>query len=1333
MRSEDLLHLLAPYLPTDRFRSLLRNHPLDEVSYGAALLVDISGFTPMTTRLVAEFGPQRASEELKRRINPMFEAIAGQVFQHGGSVIRFLGDGFTAWFDDDPIASPVGQPVNGVLRALCAGLEMQSLMRFFRNLKLKVCIGTGQVDRWVVGSTMQGLADILSGPAVQSMVSLSGESQAGQVMVHRDALPLLQTESIKVEVTESGNAIVLSAPEAIVEAARKHRWPAWAAEGSVDQVLETVRPFVNATVRERVEGGFGDYVGELRNALPLFIQLGTTAALTSDARYVLDRYVGSVQQLLATSGGRLVSVEVSDKGSVIFAVFGAPVAYGDDAERALRVAMNLREMAGDIPGAEVQHIGISRGLLYAGTVGGEVRHEYSIIGDETNVAARLMTVAAPGQILASSAVRKQSGPRIVFRELPQVVVKGRDEPIPVYEPIAIRTGISRQIQVGSRLVGRDTEIEQFRKLIKAVKLGHPRILRIGGEAGIGKSRVVTEMISIATAQNFQMSGGDCISTGRNTAYLPWQELLFSLFGLSVDASAETNTETLFLNVEALLPDGAERLPLLRDVLHLPIPETPTTSSLEGRTRSQALFALITEIIMAKARQQPLLLILEDIQWLDEVSEALTVDLARRLSVQSAPLMLVMTHRPPVDSEHIHSLIQTLDSLHFGQYMEIGELSVDEVKTFVEKHLKALSPIELAQFVYERAQGNPFFIQEVLDTLVETEVIESVRGTLVVRGELQQADLPQTIQGLIQARIDRLSEMDKLVLKVAAVIGREFQLRVLTGSIPVPMPHSELVQRLHTLEARDFSYQSEVEPDLTYMFKHALTQEVTYNGLLYGQRQQLHLAVAETLESQGPDAIERLAYHFTRGGDQERARKYLILAGQKAFREYANQTAQEYFAQALSLTQDPSERFEISRQQILVHLRLGDTQGVHERIPALEAQAKKSERADWLSVIHLFWAHYFTQTSAWADAVREAQHAINYAEEVQDDSLAWEGYMLLRGAMLSLNQHTQVIRADLDRKMQAIAERVGDQRHVIELLLTWFDDLYAEGPDIAIQGALTALSRAEELHDPVLEANCWTVLIDLYMRENNLTAALDATRRQITLFRQIGDRRHEGLTLNRIGWLLANLGQLSDANHGLLDAYRILHQMGDRQGEAENLTYLGIVAEYYHAFKDAAAYHNRALVIQRSLNNEVDMATTLFYKSSAQINGGALIEAEKTLEQARHILEANSRLPYILQTVEIEAALAEVDWHRGHYATAMVRIVPMLARLKRGQIGGLHRPGLAFYRTVQVLEKNGRRDEANLLREKFKSLMKPTLDWLAQQKWDAAFIDNIWYNRMLMRG
>ncbi len=1322
MKPEELLHLFAPYLPTDRFRALLRNHDIPTTCEGAALLVDVVGFMPMTTRYVADYGPVRACEELKRRLNPMLEAIAGQVFHHGGSVIRFTGDGFIAWFEDHPIGYTADNTISALMRAVAAGLEMQAVMPLFRGLQLKVCIGMGAANRWVVGQAHYGLTDILSGPAVDAVGSLVSSAQPQQVLVHYDAIPYLRGEQAQMELNDNNNAVVTAIPDTVSKAARLYRWPAWSVEGDINDVLNAVRPFVASTIRERVESGFGDFVAELRYALPMFIQVTPKG---SDAQAALNAYICRVQDILINAGGRLVSVEIGEKGSVLFAVFGAPIAYGDDADRVVSAALTLRDMAARSESVVTQRIGISRGMLYAGTIGGEVRHEYTTIGDETNIASRLMSAAAAGQILVSSAARAEVSSRIAFQELLPLAVKGKSKPIPVCEPVAMLSGSQPQTHTGT-FVGRETELDRLHQSMESARAGRPHIVRIEGQSGIGKSRLIAQLARAAAEHQFHILTGDCLSTGRNIPYLPWQSVLAALLALPPQSSPDESMARLTDLVRRADPEWLPRLPLLGELLNLPVIDTATTTTLESHTRRQALFALVTDLLLHTARQQPILLIFEDAQWIDEVSEALLIDLARRLAVDPAPLLLIIIHRP-LETGDSQALIHALNETPNASCLMVGELSSANVTMIVENYLHARVPPELASFIYERAHGNPLFVHEMIDTLLETGHIQVIGNLAFIEHDLQSANLSQTIQGLIQARVDRLDETDKLVLKVAAVIGREFQVGVLAASIPIQISSDELRERLHKLEERDFLQQQAPEPELAYVFRYAVTQDIVYQNLLIAQRQQLHLGVATTLESLVPDAVERLAYHFSRSGDARRARYFLMLAGQKAFREYANQAALDYFTQALGLSTSDQDRFDINHQRLQILLRQGDMQRVQAELPAMRELAERYYRPDWRAIVHLLNANYYTQTSGWGWVINEGQKAIAAAQQIGDDVLTWEAALLLRDAFLRINQREEA--NALSELMQPLVKHIGDTRQAIQFALLQLDDLYDKDPAQSIQKAQATLTRAKNLGDPVLEAACWSALTTFYSRAYDLPAALDAARSHINLLRQIGDRRGEGLALNRIGITLVNLGQFSEGHKHLLDAYKILHQIGERSGEAISFVYLGIVAEHYKAYDEALAYMNRGLAIQRELDLDTDAALALFHIGNVNLARNDLNAAVKALDEARAFLESNG-LPQ--QISEIYTALSEIDMRRGDRVAAKAHVAPLLSRLVERQLNGLIQPGLAYWRSIQVLERVNEIKQAAQLRDAFQAEANAILDRLTDPRWRDAYSNGIWYHAALLK-
>jgi adenylate cyclase len=1322
------LHLLAPYLPTDRFRALLRRSVLPAKGIGAAMMVDISGFTPFTMRLVAEYGRQRASEELKRLINPAMELIAGQVFHHGGSVIRFLGDGFTAWFDDAQQAEDGSTLMPGVLRAVAAGIGIQGMSRFFKGFQVRIGVSQGESLRWVVGRPDFGLADVLSGPAVISMARLISEVQPEQVVIHYDAIPTLLNARVGLQITDAGNALITSLPAEISKNARRHKWPAWQAEGDVEEILKEVRPFVDASVREKVEVGVADFGDELRTALPMFMRV--IIGPDSDQQAVLDAYVRRVQELLFANGGRMVSVEFSDKGSVVFAVFGAPVTYGDDAQRALRMAFELRQSVVAMPDITSHHIGLSRGLLYTGTVGGEVRHEYSAIGDETNLAARLMTIAQNNQILTTSAVRKQSNQEFIFRELAPLQIKGLAEPLTLYEPTEQHERTKRH-QTPRKFVGREMEMAAIERLTALAKNGVASFLQIEGETGIGKSQVLQEA-GIRAIENFgfTVAFGRCIHTGREASYLPWRDALISLFQIHDEAASSVKLEIIFEMLDMLLPDARSRFPLIGDVLGVPVDDTPITATLKGLARRQATHALINEIFLRKATRQPILLMIDDLQWIDEVSASLLDDMINRLAMNSAPLLILTAHRPFSQTEKPTTLMDHIAHIHISEYLRLTEINSEAIKPLLESFLNASAPPLLVDYVASRAQGNPFYAQEILTALVEARAVYVNEGRATLLGDLDKVNIGLNVQGLIQARIDRLGELDRLVLKVASVIGAEVPLKLLSKSLPVVMGESELLERLNGLQSRELLYNADSDNITLYQFRHAVVQEVAYQNLPFSQREALHQVVADAIAKDSPEAYDALAYHYSRTQNAEKAWTYLTLAGEKSFNEYANLSALEYYKRALDICNDDEERLQIKDNLVLVYLRLGENAEIAALLPQMDEHAKNLRNPIWETITHLRWAAYYNQISAWADVLREAQEAVSLAEVNAYNRLAWDGYVLMRSAMLNLNQREQVVRSDLDRTMQNLAERLGDRRYIIEMLLTWFDDMYAESHDGAIHGAQTAVAQAHELQNPLLEAQCYEVLGDLYQRDVNFPMALEAYQSQYRLCQVVGDRRHEALTLNRIGYLMTSLGQVTEGHNNLQDAYQILHQIGERSGMATNILYLGISAEYRRAYEEALAFINRSIATYEELKSDFDLAAALFYKGIVLHDKNDLDTAMASLEYAARVISANPRTRYMITQTEVEMAMAMVDFTRGHHITARLRIGPMLLRLQRKQISGLHRPNLAYYWAIQILRSQNENDLANTLLANARALNQPVRRWLEKRDWVTNYFKNIWYHASL---
>lgn len=1350
MTPEQRLHLLGPYLPTDRFRALLHETALPFTTSGAALLVDISGFTPMTSALVSQYGGDvtrrgRASEELRHRVNPMFEAVAGQVFSHGGSVIRFMGDGFLAWFDDRQIELPEGAlGVPALYRAVAAGLEMQAVMRFFKGLKLKVAVGNGVAHRSVVGEKDYGLMDIVFGPAIEEMQYVSVGAQPGQVMAAQSTLEGLRAHGASLTIADGDRFVIAALPDDLIQAARTHRWPAWNFTAHPTAIIEKALPYLPAVLRGQIEVSLTSFVGELRDSIPMFISFESNAQQPDEVLRILDENVLFIQTVLEDTGGWLVSIEVHRQMSIVFCAFGAPITHGDDAERAVSAALALHDWAHDQKNIHSLKIGLSRGLLYGGIIGGEVRHEYSTIGDETNLAARLMDAAAPGQILVTSRIRNETRQRVKYHDLPPIRVKGREDEIAVSVPYERVSGSHRRPFRGE-LVGRTHELSQMVKALRGLDDLLPRMVRIEGQAGIGKSRLVAELERLALERNYRVVSGDCLSTERNIPYLPWREIIGDLIGIAPDENGNEESLTrLALLMTTLNPEWSARLPLVGDVLGMAIPDTTATVSLKGETRRQAVFSLVLDIVLTCCQQQPLVIILDDIHWIDEVSEALTIELALRLKVEQEPVMLAVVHRAANEMERKLELVGVMSEFNAHTLITLGDLTQPEVGQLIESHLKAGAPPELVDFVYRRAQGNPFFIKEILDTLQEDGVIQVAKARASIERDLNASNLPRTVQEIIQARIDRLREMEKLVLRLSSVVGYTFQLALLPtillhifgeAQLPAELEAGPLLDIISMLEERDFIHPLEGGVEGLYSFKHAIIYEVVYQSLLYTVRTDLHKAVGTVLEAIQPEAVERLAHHFSQTPDKFSTWKYLRASAAKTQREYANHAALAYSDKLLELGSRPEKRealgitdetmFEIHSDRLQVMLRMGSIEDAQTELGELARYTEWSRRTDWQVITRTFRARYFMLLNRWADALTEAADAVTLATAIEDDLLSWDAYLLLCEAYRGLNMRTAV--QSILAQLHVLVERLHDPRKQIRLILQELDDIYPLNPVAARQRATMAVIQADELDDRPLLAECLDALGTIQSRDHDRPAALASYRRQLTIRRQIGDRRGEGNALINIGILMLELGQFSDSNAYLLDGYKILRQVGAAEGEARALVYLGVIAWHRRAYDEALAYTLRGVMVLRALNTPLSVARSLMHVGNIYLSRHEWTEAAATFNEARAFFDADHIAPLL---AEVDVSLAEIDLANGDLQAARQRIKALYARLGEMRLDDLLQPALAAWRTVQVLDRVGDFEGADRLRAQFMNHTDralAALDTNLREK----YVDAIWYRRALL--
>ena len=589
---------------------------------------------------------------------------------------------------------------------------------------------------------------------------------------------------------------------------------------------------------------------------------------------------------------------MGDKGSYLYICFGAPVAHEDDPARAMSAALALRAAAAGLPYLDPLQMGLSRGLVQSGAYGGPQRRTFAVMGNEVNITARLMTHAEPEQILISARMAEAAGDELITRALPPVRLKGVEEPFAVYELVE-RTAAPRAaatVNAPATMINREIERAQLDEALAETAAGRARVLLIEGAAGMGKSLLLAELARKATALSGALllsGGGDAIE--QSTPYFAWRPVFEALLDIHNRPDWRDDLATrLGLAAQPMLP-------LLNIVLPLDLPDNDLTAQLAGEARQDNIQELLIGLLRSVAAGNPLVVSLDDAHWLDSASWAL----ADRVRREIAPLLLVLVARPFGDDAP--AAYAEIVAAPGTQRITLDALPRADIETLLSRRLGVAGlPREIADLIHQKAEGHPFFSEELAFALRDAGLLRVSDGVARVSpgADLTALDFPTTIQGVITSRIDRLSASQQLTVKVASVIGRIFALRVLAGVYPVSEAETQLRADLTRLERLDITPKETPEPNLAYIFKHIVMQEVIYGLMTTAQHRQLHRNTAEWYEAAEGDLSRNyglLGHHWRLAGEAGKAIGYFEKAGENAFRDFANREAIRFFEQALELS------------------------------------------------------------------------------------------------------------------------------------------------------------------------------------------------------------------------------------------------------------------------------------------------------------------------------------------------------------------------------------------------------------------------------------------------
>jgi class 3 adenylate cyclase/tetratricopeptide (TPR) repeat protein len=849
----------------------------------------------------------------------------------------------------------------------------------------------------------------------------------------------------------------------------------------------------------------------------------------------VHRYEGTVNQFL---------------GDGIMALFGAPIAHEDHAQRAVRAALGIRRALDEYQG-ELERArgltfkvrqGLNSGLVVVGSIGNDLRMDYTAVGDTTNVAARLQQAAEPGRILISESTHRLAGDYFETQPLGELMLKGKSEPVRAWSADAVREGRTR-LDAGAQrgltaFVGRERELATLEDAYVKARDGHGQVVFIVGEPGIGKSRLLYEFRQRAGDADWRE--GHCVSFGRAAPFHPLVDLLKPWLGIEEGDADDVATAKL---ERAVGEELRGTVPYLRFLLSLGTAD-PALTALDPRERRSGIFDALRTMTLRAAAQRPQVVVIEDLHWIDRATEEYLTLLAD--SVPASRVLLVFTYRPgyaqPFGERTYHTRIGPAPLSEADSARMASAILVSD----------ALPP-GLRRAIAAKAEGNPFYVEEVIRSLLETRAIRVEDGRFVLATRLDDVVIPDTIHDVIMARIDRLDEAPKRTLQTASVIGRDFTRRLVERLVATRGGSDALLRELRQVE---LIYETSVFPEVAYTFKHALTQDVAYHSLLLQRRRELHALVGAAIEEiyadRLPEHYEILAHHFAMAEDWRRAFDYFLQAAEKAVAAFALRDALALYDHAIAAAEHLGDALPAADRMAVHHAKsnhafevgefglarqegerwLALAERVDDRVATAAALAATS--------FATMWAQDFPAAEAYA------QRAIDIGTAVSAEG-AMAGGNLTIGYVRSLSGRHEEGEARFDEALRRSRAADDAPREVLTLQIAGI-----------FHGWHGEYERGRTASDAALRIARERGLFVLYMRglwtrSVVLTSlgewddALQAIEEGIGHAERIDDRALLPRMLNTLGWLHLECGDAARAQavtaRAAEHAKRIRHAVG----------------------------------------------------------------------------------------------------------------------------------------------------------------------------------------------
>ncbi|MDF3885201.1 ATP-binding protein [Cupriavidus basilensis] len=890
----------------------------------------------------------------------------------------------------------------------------------------------------------------------------------------------------------------------------------------------------------------GQEAGERKTITALFADMAGSTAMIQDldpeeARELIDPVVAIMMEAVHHYEGYVAK----SLGDGILALFGAPIAHEDHPLRALYAALRMQESMrrhGDRSrlekGIPLQiRVGIHTGEVVVRSIRKDDLHtDYDPVGHTIHIASRMEGMAVPSSVLVSDSTYKLADGYFHFKALGATNVKGIRTPLSVYELLGLGT-LRTRLQVSAyrglaKFVGRERELGCLQTALASANAKHGRIVGVAGEAGVGKSRLFHEF-KVRSQQGCLVLETFSVSHGRAFPYLPLIDLLKNYFQIAASDDERLYREKVTGRLLTLDRTLEDQLPYLLDLLG--ITESPSTPPMmDARLRRQRTFEAMIRLLVRESQNQPVLLLFEDLQWLDSETEAFIDELVEH--VPGARILLLVNYRQ--DYAHDWERLPCYIQLHLEP---LGQTDAKGLVTTLLGDHPTLGPLK--QLILAKTEGNPFFMEEVVRTLVEAGIVLGEPGSYRTETAPVSLHIPTTVQGVVASRIDRLPQAQKELLQTLAIIGKDFSLSLVR--CVAALSEQKLPPLIDDLQRSDFIFERPAYPEVEYAFKHALIQEVAANSLLLSQRSKLHERTAEAIESLFPDRLDdyvnELAHHYSKSGNARKAIQYLHLAGEQALQQSAQREGIRHLGTALELLRALPDSPERTREEIRLLLTLGPawiaarghgSAEVEETYTqALALCERDGGMPELFSAQAGLWSHYLLRAEL-ERAHGLAERLLGLAQNTNDLERIAEahralGVTLLRLGKIGMARHhmEQALtlhrpgRQSYDHLLRLVRIPAVHIRSTLSWIL-WYLGL----ADQSRNRCEEALELARAAGDPFGLALSLIFAAELYQRRDEVQKSLEYAEAAIAVSSERGFPLYEAWGTILRGWALVRLGK-----------------------------------------------------------------------------------------------------------------------------------------------------------------------------------------------------------------